>query len=101
VSTITKLSLAAFVLFVVLTILGVAFFPDAPFELRDGIVTGKTGHVHTTEEFDYFRLWQSTYFVVAGIVTVLFITGWIQHYRRTGSFRITAARSSRSPSPKT
>jgi len=71
-------------------LLGIVFFIDAPLSIRDGVVTGKTGRVHTMDQFRVFRLWERAYLVVALAFAAICIAGVIQHYRRTGSLRVDA-----------
>jgi hypothetical protein len=74
-----KISLSVFVGFVVLSAVGFGFFPDAPLKMHDGIVTGKYGRVHSTEQLYYFRLWERTYIVVGAVFGLWCIGGWLHH----------------------
>lgn len=51
---------------------GIYNFPDAPLRLKDnGEYRGKTGKLHTQQEYENFRLWQTTLFVVFPVLFIL------------------------------
>ena len=91
-TTLDRVSLAIFICFVVLAVVGVAAFPYAPIHRAGDLYIDKLGHPHSVQYYSRFRIWERAYIAVGSVVGLLAIGLAIHRYRQTGSFRISPTR---------